>query len=142
MQKPGNEHLALFPDPGQTNIPAGTYYLCVVSEGQNPNANNNRIGTGTCDYTLSSVGVVPVIDLGTVSNTDLLITNVLEGGEMATYQFTAAPGIPSLEVRLEDKTGNPSLTLRSDAQVPGVGYLYSQYGQQYYGNQGGEGVGW
>ncbi|PWU17107.1 MAG: hypothetical protein C5B50_12020 [Verrucomicrobia bacterium] len=142
MQKPGNEHLALFPDYAQTEIPAGTYFLAVVSEGQNPDSNLSRIGTGTADYTLATVGVVPLVDLGTVSNADLWITNALEGGEIATYQFTTADGVPNLEVRLEDKIGNPSLTLRSDDQTPSVGNLVNNSGQSYYGNQGGQTPGW
>src|SRR6185369_17517859 len=65
MEKAGNEHYVMLPEEGQTNLPAGDYYLAVASEGVNPGGNN--IGSGTSDYVIESQGSLPVMDLGTVN---------------------------------------------------------------------------
>ena len=122
LQKPGKDHYLMLPDNGQTNIAAGTYYLAVASEGQNPNvANNNRIGTNGTDFTLKSIGTIGITNLGTVDSsgaTDLTRNDGMEGTESRIYQFNVPLGTLSLEVRLENRVGNPVMTLRNDGQIP------------------------
>jgi len=65
LQKVGDEQLLVMPPEGQTNIVGGDCYLAVTSEGENPQP-RYRIGTNSSSYTLTSYGVLPVMDLGTV----------------------------------------------------------------------------
>lgn len=130
MQKAGNEHYALLPQPGQTNIPAGTYYLAVAAEGTNA-TNSSRIGAGSSGFTLESLGPLPVLDLGVLTPVDLVQPGALEGGEIAAYRFTVPPGTLSMEVRLEDRVSNPGMALR-----PGDGLPVPHAGS--YGHEGGQ----
>ncbi len=137
MRKPGNEHYLGLPPTGTlgTNIPAGTYYVAVVSEGVNPNlANNGRLGSGVTSYSLQSLGSLGVPNLGTAGGADLLLTNSLEGGEMKIYRFAIPPGVLGVEVRLDNRTGNPYATMRPDSLPP--------YETEYYGKDGGENAVW
>ena len=124
LQKQGDEHYVLLPqETGLTNL-AGTYYLAVVSEGMNPQLLNGwqqTIGTGSSTYRLHSQGALPVVDLGPLGAygaPDLTRTNMLAGGESAAYQFTVPPNVASVEVRLERRTGNPTLSLLEGASLP------------------------
>ncbi len=112
MQQPGNEHFALLPNDGFSTIAAGTYYLAVVGEGVGPDSTQGRVGAGISDYTLASLGAVPVTDLGTLTNLDILRTNALEAGELAAYRFSVASNVQAMEVRLENRTGNPRFYFR------------------------------
>jgi hypothetical protein len=137
-QKVGNEHYLLLPQSGETNIPAGTYYVGVVSEGVNPNDRNWEIGSNTTSYVLSS-GSLPVTDLGTVGATDLLVTNVmLESEDVAAYHFVFPlnTNIMGMEVRLQNRVGNPAMTLLE----PDTG-IATPYGDGY-GVEGGQGSNW
>ena len=51
---------------------------------------------------------------GTLTYTnDLVLTNAQQGGELKLYQFEVPAGIASIEVRLEDRVGNPAMHLNS-----------------------------
>jgi hypothetical protein len=134
MQKAGNEHYLLLPLVGQTNIIPGTYYLAAVSEGVNP-ASATRIGSGNSTFTITSVGNVPVNQLGSIGLTDAVITNTLEGGESQTYQFEVPPGAPAIEMRLENRVGNPVMVVLDNATLPDPGGVSSP--KDLYGNEGG-----
>ena len=135
MQKAGNEHYVLLPAAGQSNLTAGIHYLAVVSEGVNP-ASASRIGTGTSSYDLASLGDVTAINLGVVSLTDNISTNDLEGGESRIYQFTVPTNSLALEVRLENRVGNPMLAITNSSLIPDPGgVLFGQ--RDAYGNDGG-----
>jgi large repetitive protein len=137
MQRLGHEHYTMLPQNGQTNIPAGIYYLGVASEGQNPNYNQNRIGTNSSSYTLTSIGSMSVTNMGTVDNsglTDLTQDDAMEGTELRGYQFTVPPGTLSLQVTLENRVGNPQMTLRYDTRLPA--------GVDSYAVDGGQGANW
>jgi len=145
-QKVGNEHYLLLPQAGQSSIPAGTYYVGVVSEGVNPDDSNSEIGTDTSSYALSS-GSLPVTDLGTVGATDLLVTNVvLESEDVAAYHFVFPPStnIMGMEVRLQNRVGNPGMTLLEPDTGIATPYEYGRsapYGNGY-GVEGGQGWDW
>jgi hypothetical protein len=115
LQKLGDEQYLLLPDnAAQTNIPPGTYYLAVISEGQNPSG--STIGTGGAGYVLTSFGVETTNQIGnlTVVGPDLSLSDSLLGGEVKHYQFTVSPGVLAMEVRLDNRTANPRMTLRAD----------------------------
>ena len=133
LQKSGNEQYLLLPASGQSNLVAGTYYLLVASEGVNPNS--PYLGTNSSSFILTSYGVSAVTNLGTVGVADLLNTNTLQGGENALYRFAIPPGLPAVEVRLDNVTGSPYMTLGTGTNVVtpynsygydgGVGYAWS-----------------
>lgn len=133
IQKDGNEHFVLLPQQGETNIPPGNYYMAVVAEGINT-TNASRIGAGSSAFTIESLGALPVTDLGVLTPVDIVQPGSLEGGEIAAYQFTVPPGTLSMEVRLQDRVGNPLMALRPGDKVP-------MPNSGNYGHEGGWGTG-
>ena len=123
MQKAGNEQYLMMPVSGQSNIIAGTYYIGVASEGMNPSG--SYLGTNSSSFTLRSYGVEPVTNLGPVGAIDLLSTNSLRGGQNALYQFRVPNGTPAVEVRLDNVTGGPYMTLSLGTNSP---VPYNSYG--------------
>ena len=135
MQKAGNEHYLVLPEPGQSNIISGYYHLAVVSEGINP-ASATRIGTGSSTFTVTSVGDVPVVNLGNLGGNTLTRLDAIEGGESKAYQFVVAPGTPAIELRLEDRVGNPVMVLVPGTALPDPGARVTP--ADNYGNGGGQ----
>ena len=133
MTKPGNEQYLLLPQNGQSNVVAGTYYLTVTSEGMNPAS--STIGTNSSGFTLTSYGVEGATNFGTVGLADILQTNTLQGGENALYGFNIPGGVPAVEVRLDNVTGGPYMTLATGTNFPAP-YYYS------YGVDGGASSSW
>jgi hypothetical protein len=127
-----------------TNLTAGTYYVLVASQGQNLTNNcsgsGSGWGSGSASYTLSS-GIEPVTTwtqtLG--YGNDLVFTNAQAGGEMKFYQFNVPAGIASIEVRLENRVGNPVMLLNSGTPLVGTQGSYPSYP---YGNFGGTNYQW
>lgn len=132
MHKDGNEHYALLPANGQSLIPAGTYYLAVASDGVNPAG--DQIGTGGVDCVIESRGLVPLVDLGVVS--DVTVSNALEGGELVAYQFVLEGAASVLEARFEGQVGNPYLGLMQGARLPSPNPTSSD--SDPYGLEGGQ----
>ncbi len=135
MQKTGNEHFLQLPQSGQTEVISGAYYLAVVSEGVNP-ASATQIGTGSSSFSVTSIGDVPVTDLGTIGFVESTRLDTLEGGESRVYQFTAAPESAAIELRLEDRIGNPVLVLSPGTVLPNPGTKATP--TDAYGYEGGQ----
>jgi hypothetical protein len=135
MQKAGNEHFVLLPQSTQTNFPGGTYYLAVVGEGVNP-ASSSRVGTGSTSYELTSEGEIGNPDLGTVGGPDLIATNSLQGGESTFYKFNVPSNTTALELRLENRVGNPIMVLMTNLTLPDPGGVVTG-SRDAYGNDGG-----
>ena len=141
MQKVGCEQWVLLPENGTDNIRSGIYYLAVVSEGENPvyspySPDNSRIGSGSSSWTVESFGSMGVTNLGTVGTEDLTQADTLEGGAAKACQFTVPEGTLSMEVRLEDRVGNPCLKLAEGDRLPRI-YYWSYWCSEAYGNYGG-----
>jgi hypothetical protein len=138
LQKLGDEHFVLLPMQPSTNIPAGSYYLGVVSEGMSPSAALSRIGSNTCAYALQSIDNLPVMDLGTVDPNFYYAQNLAQpGGSVLAFEFGVsanAPNMGPVVVRLDNRTNNPALTIRSGAILPGT--------LENYGRQGGWPADW
>ncbi len=135
LQKAGNEQYLMLPSSGQSNIVAGTYYLAVASEGMNPSYPN--IGSNSSSFTLTSYGSLSISNIGTVDNTgvtDIIVTNSNEAGQHAVFQFAVPPATLSLAVSLENRVGNPYMTLRTGDAMP--------YGADGYGEDGGQSPSW
>ena len=146
MNTDGDERFDLWPQSSSADaLEPGRYYLMVVSEGRNPPA-NNRIGTGSIDYTLRSVGEAPVNDLGPITEGDEIVLDgeSYPGVGINYYRFQLPDGLVGVEIRLEDKTGNPVLRLREDFVPPAIGLrspnvgfpqnLYGQYNARIFQN--------
>jgi len=134
MQKPGNEHYFEMPVTGGASpfVAPGTYYLAVISEGMNPNPALARIGSGATSFALHSEGSPPIVNLGTAGGADLTQAGVLEGAEMKAYTFDVPPNVGAIEVRLENRSGNPTMTLRRGARLPSsLDYFAADGGETY-----------
>ena len=116
VQKTGTEYLSLFPPEGSTTLPAGDYYIAVVSEGDAPNG--GVIGSGTASGTLRSLGApgnaLPTLALGAAVSSAV----ALSGGETKVYTATVPVGTAALEVRLDNRVGNPHLAARLGTAGP------------------------
>lgn len=138
LQSVGNEHFLLLPENGQTLVPAGTYYVAVVSEGENPDPSQGLIGDGDGDYVLTSLGALPVVALGDtgLGTAELVLPDALEGGEIKAYQFQVPTWTPAVELELTGRTGNPVLAVRPGTQVPQAAQIWMSLFDGY-GSQGG-----
>jgi hypothetical protein len=111
LKKIGSERYVLLPASGQSVLPADDYYLAVVSEGVSPSG--STIGTGTIGGTLRSTPF-SIKDLGVANSTGTTETVDLEAGQLRAYQFTVPPGTDSLEVKLNENSGQPAISLLQD----------------------------
>ncbi|MDX8413939.1 MAG: hypothetical protein R8J85_07605, partial [Mariprofundales bacterium] len=127
-EKTGSEYFYKYATPHAWNstlqrysalpITAGTYYVAVISQGQNP-ASSSRIGTGTVDYTLTSHGTVTVADktasvLSTTSAVQWQGETALYG-QQKVYRFHVPAGLSAIEVRLNNRVGAPNMALYRNA---------------------------
>src|SRR5262249_53440542 len=112
MKKIGDEQFLLLPASSQPYIAAGNYYIGVASEGVGPSG--STIGSGSSLFTLTSYGALAVSNIGTVDSsgiTDILVTNNSEAGQCSAFQFVVPSGTLALEVSLENRVGNPVMSL-------------------------------
>jgi len=135
MQKPGPERYLVLPRNDEDFIVAGDYYIAVISEGVNP-VNTSTIGTGTSSGVLTSLGTVATTDLGAASGGGINQAVSLVGGQVKSYQFTVPVGTASMEVRLDNRVGNPIMSLISGGRIPQPGITSPNY--SYYGYDGGQ----
>jgi len=149
-QKSGREFFYKYPADGTTTITPGTYYLAVISEGQNP-PDDTTIGTGAVSYTLTSNGEVPIDDRTstpvTAESPNVWIGESLHFGEQKIYRFRAQQELGGLQVRLKNRIGNPVMMLRQDAEgsgnIPGsVGSYYQNPFFSYPAQEGGVQANW
>ena len=135
VQKSGDEYFVLLPENDEEFIPAGDYYLMVVSEGQDPGSlNGSTIGEGNSSVTLHSLGEAPITEFGDALALAGVINSaeVYEAGEVDLFTFDVPAGLQALEVRLEDQVGNPYMWLRTDAHNPAAGNNYGLYSGESY----------
>ncbi len=142
MNRVGDEQFLMLPPAGQNSLAPGYYYLALVSEGQADPNFTTRVGPGVSSFSVTSYGVAPVINLGAVGATDIVRAGFLAGGESQIYEFTVPEGMESMELRLQDRTGNPVMLLRRGAQTPYPGSYYSGAAEDKYGVEGGETAMW
>src|SRR5207249_4073655 len=111
------------------------------SEGVDPN--DGHIGTGSSSYVLQSLGALPVRQLGSLGpmgSPDLTASPALEGGEVRAYQFTVPSNTLVFEARLENRIGNPVMSVMRGTNLPTpFAYYYNCGGCIFYGADGGQG---
>ena len=117
MQRAGGERYSLLPENNQDFITPGDYYIAIISEGVNP-PSSSVMGTGTSSATFTNHGSPAVQDLGTVTLSGLTEPVALSGAQVKAYRFTVPAGTASLEVRLDNRTGNPQMAFMSGLRVP------------------------
>ena len=128
----GPERVTLLPLFGQTEIPAGTYYAQIVSEG-NSVPSLSRIGTGGVDFVLKNVFPAPVENLGSVTSGNVIRrSGQLAPGENRYFRLTVLPDTIALVVTLTDLPGKSYATL-----VPVAGGL-PEGEVSSYGSVGGQ----
>ena len=83
-------------------------------------------GTGSASYTLDSWAEPATVLPDALSyGNDLVLTNAQAGGEMKFYQFNVPAGMASIEVRLENRVGNPWMTLNCGTNLVGTRLRHS-----------------
>ena len=132
-QKPGEEYLNLFATDPATELVPGDYYVAVVSEGAAP-PDYLTAGSGTASGTLQSLGT-PLSDLGTVA-AGVPVTQPIDlaGGETKVFTVNVPPATATLQIRLDDRTGNPQLGVRAGTLAPRADWYW---GSDDYGYDGG-----
>jgi large repetitive protein len=128
MQKPGPERYLLLPVEDQDFILPGDYTIAVISEGIAPPPDGNTIGTGTSSGTLTSHGSLAVTNLGAASISGITQPVSLVSTQVKAYTFTVPAGTASLEVRLDNRVGNPVFSLISGARIPSPGTSFGAFG--------------
>ena len=135
LKKTGDEQFVLLPSPGQEFLVAGHYYIAVVGEGQP--ANDNRIGTNSSSFRITSLGQAQPNNMGAVGTSELTLRHTLSGGETHFYSFTCQTNQP-FEVRLDNRIGSPVMVLRGGSRNPDPGAGGVGVAQDFYGSEGGE----
>ena len=127
IQKLDAERYLLLPVEDADFIVPGDYTIAVISEGVSP-PDTSTIGTGTSSGTLTSKGVLAVAALGAVSAAPITQPVNLAGGQVTAYSFTVPTNSPPIEVRLNNRTGNPQVSLISGSRIPSPSAQFGAYG--------------
>ncbi|MCC5834748.1 MAG: PQQ-binding-like beta-propeller repeat protein [Opitutales bacterium] len=128
LSRDGSEFYDLWPEEGEDYVEPGEYYILVVSEGQNPEG-ASQIGEGEVDYTLTSVGEVPVMDLGTVdAGEEIFESNrsFANGIDRNYYTVEVPAGALGVRIGIEDVQGAPEAGV-IEGMVPPAMSNYGTY---------------
>jgi hypothetical protein len=135
VQKEGTEYLSLFPPEGDATVPAGDYYVAVFSEGDSP-PDASTVGAGTAAASFASLGTAATAVGPIVLGVPQVLPVSVAAGQTKVFNLTVPPHAASLEVRLDERTGNPHLagclgTTKPQAFAASWGYDYGYYGGTY-----------
>jgi hypothetical protein len=136
MQRAGAEQFVQLPYAGISSIPAGTNYIVVVGEGNNP-PSAQKIGTDSSSFVLSSHGALTVPTLGSVSSEELVQPDSLMSGEVKAYRFMVPPKTYGFRVLLQEREGNPVALVNQGDRLPNPGIALPALPADPYGNEGG-----
>ena len=137
VQKNGSERYALLPLSGASALVAGDYYIAVMSEGSDPSS-AQRTGSGPSSGTMTALGYIPVTDMGTASGTGITRAVSLAGGQVKLYRVAVPAGTESMEVRLNNRTGNPWISMVPGNSPPRPSLFYAGTSSNGYGVSGGQ----
>ncbi len=128
LRRTGDERYILTPKPGASTLPVGRYYLLAVSQGQNPSG--SRIGSGTSDMILQSLGNAPVTSLGALPLAGSIEqAGSYAGGDNIVYTFTVPTNVLALEARLLDRVGSPKMAILTNGVWPKLINAYGMYAE-------------
>ncbi|MCW1884761.1 hypothetical protein OKA04_08475 [Luteolibacter flavescens] len=117
VQRAGNERYVLLPPDNQTSILPGDYYIGVIAEGLNP-PHSSVTGSGPSSAVLTSRGPLAILGIGEATAAGVVQPVGLAPAQVKAYQFTVPAGTAALEVRLDNKVGNPVLSLIGGPRIP------------------------
>lgn len=135
-RRDGEETLLILPPEGREFLPAGSYYALVESRGANP-LSATAVGPDPAELVLHNDGPLPIEDLGTLATGGAFEREVTyPAGKYRAYRVTVPAGLPILEAELQERVGNPAVTVRRGERLsrPFGNQLFSQV----YGVTGGE----
>lgn len=138
IQKNGPERFTMLPVSGQDFLLEGDYYIAAISEGQNP-ATVQYTGTATSGGVINSRGVLAITDLGTLSSSGATRAVTLAGGQLKAYQFTVPPDLAGVELRLDERIGNPWFSVIQGARLPKPSEYFQGTTPNEYGFTDGQG---
>ncbi len=128
LRRTGDERYILTPKVGMEFLPAGRYYLLAVGQGQNPSG--TRIGSGTSDMVLHTLGNASVTGLGALPLGGALEqSGVYAGGDNNVYTFTVPEGVLALTARLLDRVGAPKMAILTNGVWPRLSGAYGMYAE-------------
>jgi hypothetical protein len=118
MQRNGSEIYTLLPKNNTEFIPGGDYFIAIYGQGSDGTYSN--VGTGSSTATLVSTGELAETPLGEISNLNTRIVQSidLEASGIELYSFQVEPATQILEIRLENRTGDPRISVRRDNLIP------------------------
>lgn len=137
MQRDGSEIYTLLPKNNEEFIPGGDYFIAVYGRGTDGTYTN--VGTGRSIATLISEGEVEETSLGVLSGANSRVDQTidLEASGIQLYSFEIESTIQILEIRLENRTGDPRISVRNDNLIPRPFIINSTpaaYGSDYGNN--------
>src|SRR5881394_2616870 len=94
------------------------------------NPSGNHIGTNVSVATLQTVGALPVLDLGALGGSDIVQPDTFASADVKANRFTLPAGLLAVEVRLENRVGNPRMSLRAATSLPSPPDSYGSIGGQ------------
>lgn len=119
------------PASGQTALPAGQYYVALISEGTGGHEDS------TVDCTIGAASPIPVEDLGTIpGDSEVLVERSfnLRGGAIVAYKADIAPNVTGRSASVIPTTGRSGLATNSGP----TGRLPRPFFGDYYGLEGGD----
>ena len=130
LAETGSDRVTILKQGPDNLVPAGTYYLLVVSEGREPNG--SQVGSGSVSFSLSHSSSVGLRDLELITTEDFVRNeDVTQGGENHYYRFEIPDGVRLLTVSLAnpsvaERRTEPLLSLRrqDDNCLPGRFNVY------------------
>ncbi len=126
MAKLGPERYVLLPSLGTSTIPPGDYYVEVIGAGESPSG--NTIGSGTSGGVLTSVGPLPVTELGTPTQSGITHPVSLFAGQITAYHFDVPQDAQSLEIRLQKRVGASAMVVIPGDLIPKPAATYGADG--------------
>jgi hypothetical protein len=108
---PGNDYMIWWPQGPATALPADDYYFIVAAEGSPNNPEDGMLGSGPTSFEITSTAFTPT-SLGTVTPNHPIGRDAgYDAGEPLAFNFDVPAGTRALEVRLENRVGNPVFEL-------------------------------
>lgn len=132
FRRVGDDVFTLLPEDGDEYLDAATYYLALASQGGGRSRNEATPGTATVTVTTTALPDSTLGGVGAVGSSLTAPIN-LPASEMALYRFTVPTSVDPenvIEIRLQNRSGLGTLSLRADSLIPRPGSLLlsQQYG--------------
>ncbi len=108
---PGNEYITWGTRSADTSIPSDDHFILVAAEGAPTNPDNGFLGIGETRVRIGSTPFNRVFLGEVLPGRDLVQPDNYDAGEVLGYEFEIPAGTRAVEIRLEDRVGNPVFEL-------------------------------